>query len=406
MRIGLVSPFWPPHHGGIAVYAYRLARALRAAGCEVEVFCATPEDPARDNGDLDVTRCCEGGLFQRATWLQAQAAGAPAELGLRVRRFFDAALAWARAGAYEIVLVNAPLTEARLVQARELFLALRARGVRVGALHHDLGDETTRELAAARRAAGCWERAAQTVAADIARRLRAAAVPDTYRRMGSPLFFAPDFVVSCSVWSDRFVDPLGSVPRFVLHPLLDAPRAAAQGSLPPVDVLMVNPQKRKAPVIMANLVADAAPGWTFRVLKGGWGDAFGQWVPLIENTAAHREGRVALVDYVPSMAAVFAAARLTFFPSRAEGYGLVAAESLAAGVPVVASSHPAILEAVGDAARLLCPFEAPREAWRAAVAQVLAERRRWSARGAERAMTLRSRGAAEIAAFVDFLRSP
>lgn len=405
MRIGIVSPFWPPHHGGIAVYAHRLALALRAAGCEVSVFCATPEDPARDNGRLDVTRCCDGGPFARATWLRAQAADAPPEPALAVRRFLDAALAWARAGAYEVVLVNAPLTEVALVQARELFLALRARGVRVGAVHHDLGEETTRELVAARRATGSWERAAEAVAADMLRRLQRAAAPEAYSRMGSPLFFAPDFVVSCSAWSDRFVDPLGCVPRFVLHPLLDAPRAIAPGSLRPVDVLMVNPQKRKGPVIMANLVADAAPEWTFRVLKGGWGDAFRQFLPLVENTAAYREGRLAFVDYVPAMAGVFAAARLTFFPSRAEGYGLVAAESLAAGVPVVASSHPAILEAVGDAARLLCPFEAPREAWRAAVGQVLAEHASWSARGAERATTLRSRGVAEVAAFVDFLRA-
>jgi glycosyltransferase involved in cell wall biosynthesis len=51
----------------------------------------------------------------------------------------------------------------------------------------------------------------------------------------------------------------------------------------------------------------------------------------------------------------YRAAELFVFPSLYEGFGLAPLEAMACGTPVVASSLPALVEAVGDAAELVNP---------------------------------------------------
>jgi glycosyltransferase involved in cell wall biosynthesis len=53
------------------------------------------------------------------------------------------------------------------------------------------------------------------------------------------------------------------------------------------------------------------------------------------------------------------------FPSRAEGYGLPLVESLAAGVPVIASDLPALREIGGDIPTYLNPID--QDAWEEAI---------------------------------------
>jgi glycosyltransferase involved in cell wall biosynthesis len=75
------------------------------------------------------------------------------------------------------------------------------------------------------------------------------------------------------------------------------------------------------------------------------------------------------------------------------------------GTPVVASSLPAVREAVGDAARIVCPYSAPAQDWRAAVGEVLAEPEPWQARGFTRARQLEDRRLAEASGLADVMRS-
>lgn len=68
--------------------------------------------------------------------------------------------------------------------------------------------------------------------------------------------------------------------------------------------------------------------------------------------------RVTFASHTDSMADVYAALDLLVAPSRWEGFGLVAAEAMAAGVPVVASDVGGLPGVVGNAGRLVPPEDA------------------------------------------------
>lgn len=63
-----------------------------------------------------------------------------------------------------------------------------------------------------------------------------------------------------------------------------------------------------------------------------------------------RAPRVELRGWVPDVPALLAQAELVVVPSRWEGFGLVAVEAMAAGVPVIASDVPGLREVLGEAA--------------------------------------------------------
>jgi len=70
-----------------------------------------------------------------------------------------------------------------------------------------------------------------------------------------------------------------------------------------------------------------------------------------------RSGRVVLLDYVPDalLPGLYAGAAAVVYPSWYEGFGLPLLEALAAGVPTVASTAPALREIGGEAALYAAP---------------------------------------------------
>ncbi len=86
-----------------------------------------------------------------------------------------------------------------------------------------------------------------------------------------------------------------------------------------------------------------------------------------------RAGQVRLLDYVPEqlLPALYAGARCLVYPSWYEGFGLPVVEALAAGIPVVASTAPALKEVGGGCARYVDP--ADPEAIASAIVEAVSE---------------------------------
>ncbi len=403
MKIGIVSLWWLPHFGGGEVYVHRLARALLAAGIAVEAITTSAAVADRDNGDVDVQRTGPGPdptsmkAFRR--YLE----------GPEHAAWCDAVGEWAKRHRFTHVLCNAPLLRPGFSPATPRLVArLRGTGACVGAIHHDLGPRTVGSLLAAYAECGDWNRAAGRIVDEQRAKARARGTRAFHDAAGSPLFYEPAFVLSCSEWSMRFIDPLDEVPKVVLHPLLPpaATRAhdAPATDLAPVDVAMVNPLLQKGALNMANVILFNRRGWRFRVLQGGWGQAFDGFTPMIGDALRARDGRVAMLPYVRTMEAFYRAAQVFMFPSRFEGYGMAPVEAMQAGTPVAATDYPAIVEAVGNGARIV-PYFADGRDWIDAIAEVLADLDGWRAKAAARTRELEAREAREFAGFIGFLQA-
>jgi glycosyltransferase involved in cell wall biosynthesis len=408
-KIGIISPPWLPICGGGEKYIHGLAVELISHGIAVHVFCGSQHKKDFDNGEIDAKRFDEGVDVDWTLWEPPQIQN-PEKMqrSLLDYRFMEEALKWVSATDIKIVLVCNPIQRTEVLHARELYAGLRGLGVIIGVVHLDLPTniiEIVMRIYLERKCS--WEIAALITEGEIKSFLANRTATEGYFHIGSPLFFSPDFIVSCSEWNLRFINPLMQVPQLVLHPLLDLDYFTAPGPseeiLPYSDVLMINPVPRKGVEQMLNLVASPEHRWTYRMMRGGWGNGMNEIMPHIKSTPAFRTGRVALVDYLKDIRAAYRSCGVLFFPSIIEGYGMTTVEAMASGAPVVSSNYPAIIEAIGDDAISLCPLKTSKERWVEAIREALTNREFWASKGLARVTRLRDRQRAEIDSFIAFL---
>lgn len=156
-------------------------------------------------------------------------------------------------------------------------------------------------------------------------------------------------------------------------PPADAPARAARLGLPASYLLAVGSlEPRKGLDVAVQALAEpGAPDLPLLVAgPTGWGGVDLRAMAAARGLPPERVRPLGRLDD-PDLATVLSRATLLVAPSRSEGFGLPVAEAMAAGVPVVTSDAPALVETGGGATRVTPVGDAPALA--AALAEVAAD---------------------------------
>jgi glycosyltransferase involved in cell wall biosynthesis len=176
----------------------------------------------------------------------------------------------------------------------------------------------------------------------------------------------PGLRVAHKVWYPSRVamshDKGRSYTRFVVPPPINPDRYRVAPAGTKVGLCLSSPHKGG---LLTAQLARALPKVEFLVVK----DPRGHGVPLFRGLR-----NVELRDFMEPRD-FFAECRVQLFPSKSETYGRVAVEGSVSGIPVVASDHPAIIEAMAGKGVFLTRTNLP--AWVSVVGRLMAQPDYW-----------------------------
>lgn len=396
MKVGLVALHWPPDFGGAERYNSRIIEELNTNGVEAYGITPRQEEDKMDNGTPYVHRIPHHEPINL-------------EHSRGMKSWLKSALEHIEMENYTHILVSNCRTIG--YPFLDFINQVKDLGIKTGVIHFDLDKRIRLFFEQMIKKDGDWEMV-KTEMMDYVKGCFAYDSPLCGDNLGywaidSPLYFAPDFVISCSEWSNTFIDPFQTTPSFVLHPLLpgDVPEQKGENILNNVDITMINPMYHKGRSYMADIVNDYSNKWTYRILLGGYGGDKDDFLKMIQDSWAMRDGRVELLTYVEHMEDVWESTKLFIFPSRFEGYGMAAVEPMIHGVPVMVQNYPSIMEAVGDSA-FVHQYGGESKEWIEAIEEILfddEEYGEYQQKGYERVQHLKKREVDEISAFIEFL---
>lgn len=397
MKVGVVSLYAPPHFGGAEGYVYRMVKSLNVRGIDACLITATQERKDRDNGEESlILRLGDGDI-------NATSAKDCSE-------WFELVLSHVRENDYSHIIVNSPLTHVAYPFTEKLFIGLSSiPALKIGVVHHDLGLRIRTRLEDEYKICNDWEVAAMIVEDEQRQYFDNDSSlfqeVDAYWAFDSPLYFNPDFVIGNTHWSNRFIDPLNTTPKFVLHPLIEEDISSIrpdENPLEKVNITMMNPLFHKGRSYMADLINTYSQSWSYRVLIGSYGGDKSEFFTMIKDSWAIRDGRLDSRKYVEDIREAYGQTDIFIYPSRYEGYGMAAVEPMLQGVPVVVHDYPAILEAVGEGANCL-PWGCDSKLWEEEIEEMLFDLDVWKERSSQRAIYLLERQADEINDLIRFL---
>ena len=188
----------------------------------------------------------------------------------------------------------------------------------------------------------------------------------------------PTLTVANSIYTERHLPLSAHNSKMGVH-VIHPPVLIEPEDGPRDHYTMINISLEKGGSVL-NYAANRNPKLRFRGVMGGHG-------LQVDNQPMNVE----IVKQTREMAGVYSGAKVLLFPSHGETYGKVVAEAMQFGIPVIASSIPAIREAAGDAAIYLDPYD--YEGWSNAVAKMEDDthRKEWAAASLERGLYLRNR---------------
>jgi|TARA_B100001094_G_scaffold322501_1_gene371937 glycosyltransferase involved in cell wall biosynthesis len=395
MKVGIVGLHWPPDWGGAERYVSRVVDALNNHG--VEAWGITPRHSIEgmDNGTEYVHRL---GDFQPFGINDSK----------NMLNFWNHLYDHVEEGQYTHLIFNNCHVFSWAFE--DVINRLKEMNVKVGIFHFDVLPQLRLPVAENYHYEQDWEKALYPVVTSQKALFEIDNPLFTEKHahyiINSPLFFNPDFVVSCSKWVERFIDPTDKLPKFVLHPPLGETNEPTT-KLDRVNITMINPQYHKGRSYMADIINEFNNKWTYRVLLGGYGGDKQEFVDMIADSWAVRDGRVEIVPYVEQIEDALCATDLFIFPSRFEGYGMAAVEPMIHGVPVMVQNYPSVIEAVGDGA-IIMPYGQDSKEWVETIEELFfddEEYEEFKEKGYKRVQQLKDREHEEMKNFITFMEN-